>query len=490
MSIAEKLTTITSRLTEINDSINTEAELISELQNVVDNIPDSEGKIFEQAYSEGYENGKADEYDRLIDESKIIKGEVIGSSIVVNDVSEIPHKCTVSVDKDANVTVCGKNLVNLDSVTFNSRYWRREEDIFVSDNNTAATPVYVQIPLKAGVTYRFSAHIKPNASGRYSLTVRDGDNKILASHYPTAEGTYSISYTPSESSVYRFTAGGTNNDSGMTISQLQIEIGASETDYEPYNGSTHPLTAGQTIEVDSICPTMTLFADNDATITFGYHQSWGITQTKQAEYDRLWDMIQGDGGPRNYQYSFCNWWTQEYFKPKYDFIPTNLIVAFNGFGLNDKNSLSFDMAEYFERKGLIFDTSQCTYFSSTFNYANIGRLPAIDLRAAKDKIATAFAYGKITTIDKLIVDEGNVFTNTFLNQKGLTNITFEGVIASNISFAQSNLLTEASVQSIIDHLKDLTEATAQTLTFHADVGAKLTDEQKATITTKNWTLVY
>jgi endonuclease I len=47
-----------------------------------------------------------------------------------------------------------------------------------------------------------------------------------------------------------------------------------------------------------------------------------------------------------------------------------------------------------------------------------------------------------------------------------------------------------SVQSIVDALKDLTGATAQTLTFHADVGGKLTDAQKATITAKNWTLVY
>ncbi len=69
-----------------------------------------------------------------------------------------------------------------------------------------------------------------------------------------------------------------------------------------------------------------------------------------------------------------------------------------------------------------------------------------------------------------------------------------GVVANTIykSFSvqhSANLSTE-TIQSIIDGLADLTGGTAQTLTLHKDVGAKLTDTQKATITAKNWTLVY
>ena len=36
----------------------------------------------------------------------------------------------------------------------------------------------------------------------------------------------------------------------------------------------------------------------------------------------------------------------------------------------------------------------------------------------------------------------------------------------------------------------LTGSTAQTLSLHADVGAKLTDAQKAAASAKNWTLAY
>lgn len=63
-------------------------------------------------------------------------------------------------------------------------------------------------------------------------------------------------------------------------------------------------------------------------------------------------------------------------------------------------------------------------------------------------------------------------------------------ISLSISFAQSDKLSTETIQSIIDGLADLTGGTAQTLTLHADVGGKLTETQKETITSKNWELVY
>ena len=83
------------------------------------------------------------------------------------------------------------------------------------------------------------------------------------------------------------------------------------------------------------------------------------------------------------------------------------------------------------------------------------------------------------------------FDNAFYNCGKLREVRFaKGVIWKAFRIDQSHLLSDDSIQSIIDGLFDLTGATAQTLTFHKDVGAKLTDAQKATITAKNWTLVY
>ena len=73
----------------------------------------------------------------------------------------------------------------------------------------------------------------------------------------------------------------------------------------------------------------------------------------------------------------------------------------------------------------------------------------------------------------------------------LVNVRFvANTIKLSIAFAQSDNLSTETIQSIIDGLADLTGGTAQTLTLHSTVGSKLTDTQKATITAKNWTLVY
>ena len=69
----------------------------------------------------------------------------------------------------------------------------------------------------------------------------------------------------------------------------------------------------------------------------------------------------------------------------------------------------------------------------------------------------------------------------------LKNIRFVAeCIKLSISFSSSSLLSDESIQSIIDGLA--TVETAQTLTLHADVKAKLTQTQLDTITSKNWSV--
>lgn len=84
-----------------------------------------------------------------------------------------------------------------------------------------------------------------------------------------------------------------------------------------------------------------------------------------------------------------------------------------------------------------------------------------------------------------------IVTNMFSYCSVLKEVRFvENTIKISIGFAQSPNLSADTIQSIIDGLADLTGVTTQTLTLHSTVGNKLTDEQKATITAKNWTLVY
>ena len=123
-----------------------------------------------------------------------------------------------------------------------------------------------------------------------------------------------------------------------------------------------------------------------------------------------------------------------------------------------------------ERITLNADFSRCTNVQQMFSY--LPNLKIIDG----------------TPINLSSVVYQNNFTDGLLS---LEYIRFSAnSIKLNITFRQSGKLTTESVQSIIDGLVDLTGSTAQTLTLHATVGGKLTDEQKASITAKNWTLVY
>lgn len=212
----------------------------------------------------------------------------------------------------------------------------------------------------------------------------------------------------------------------------------------------------------------------------------GVAQGEQNAYDAFWDVYQQNGVRTNYDGAFGGeGWTTEFFKPKYNINPTSAAYMFR------KSNISGDLVEICDDLGISMDFSNCTSFMEAFSNApNITRVGVMDIRKAGANITNMFAFSGVKTIDKVLIAETNTLTYFPGAMLSLENISFEGVIANSISFAYSSNLTMASVDSIISCLKDLTGATAQTITFHATVGGKLTEAQKAAITAKNWTLVY
>lgn len=92
-------------------------------------------------------------------------------------------------------------------------------------------------------------------------------------------------------------------------------------------------------------------------------------------------------------------------------------------------------------------------------------------------------------IDLSKVTSATNTANMFRSCGQLREVRFKaGSIKVDLSFANSSLLSDDSLQSIIDGLADLTGGTQQTLILHATVFAKLTDAQKANIAAKNWIL--
>lgn len=210
----------------------------------------------------------------------------------------------------------------------------------------------------------------------------------------------------------------------------------------------------------------------------------GIEQGKQAEYDRFWDLYQQNGNRTDYQNGFCGeGWTEETYKPKYDIFTTNAYMLFRRTGIKN-------LGAAIRNSGKRVVTSH-SYLQFTFQQSPyLENVEGIEFITPLTYVSGAFSYcNKLKKIQTLPIAE-NATILDFTNIPLLEDISFSGVIPVNISFAQSRNLTADSVQNIIDCLKDLTGEAQQTLTFHADVGARLTDAQRATITAKNWILVY
>ena len=129
-------------------------------------------------------------------------------------------------------------------------------------------------------------------------------------------------------------------------------------------------------------------------------------------------------------------------------------------------------------------------------FANCQDLETIDLSECSTNI-TNIQYSfsgssKLKTVKGIMnIKSGSAVVAAFSGCDNLVDVRFSlGCIEKDIDMYSSSLLSAESVQSIIDGLTDLTGGTAKTLRLHSAVGTSLTDEQKAVITAKNWTLVY
>ena len=131
----------------------------------------------------------------------------------------------------------------------------------------------------------------------------------------------------------------------------------------------------------------------------------------------------------------------------------------------------YDGDKSFEHITINVDTSKCGTFNQCFNrMPNLKIIdgPPLDFSSSGTNGASMFYYSP--SLEELRIAENS--------------------IKVSIGFGHCSLLSDTTIQSIIDGLADLTGGTQQTLTLHSTVGVKLTEEQKATITAKNWELVY
>lgn len=136
-----------------------------------------------------------------------------------------------------------------------------------------------------------------------------------------------------------------------------------------------------------------------------------------------------------------------------------------------------------------FNVSSATNLASLFAKSN--NLKSVDFVNSTSKVTNfnkLFSWKTVLeTVKGLDLSSATNVTNMFLGCSNLKNITFvENSIKINFNLGSSSLLSNESIQSLINGLA--TVETAQNLTIHSDVATKLTDEQKATISSKNWNI--
>ena len=141
------------------------------------------------------------------------------------------------------------------------------------------------------------------------------------------------------------------------------------------------------------------------------------------------------------------------------------------------------------------DTEQVLGSAKVYKWKLIGDLRGVTNAANMtvwSAVAEIHAYEDETMAVEIPLDlSSNTKTSVFAYNNSLRYVRVApGSIKVSQNVGAANLLEDGTIQSIIDGLADFTGATAQTLTLHADVGAKLTQAQKDAVSAKNWTLVY
>ena len=245
----------------------------------------------------------------------------------------------------------------------------------------------------------------------------------------------------------------------------------------------------------SIAEKLTTLAQNEQTIYNNVNTETQLLDELQEIVDNLPEAGGGGSDATRYMKNLQYMYRYAEFPTGYEL---DLTVADTSYA---KDMISFAQAATGLKSVKLSFLNKGTAVSANYAFAGISST-AVDTLEVVDisgmgctfsSLAGTFQHQKV--LRKIIgaIDlTGCINCNSaFYGCSALEEIEFkQGTIPKSIQFNNSPNLTATSIQSIIDGLADLTGSTAQTLTLHATVGAKLTQTQKDAIAAKNWTLAY
>jgi len=216
----------------------------------------------------------------------------------------------------------------------------------------------------------------------------------------------------------------------------------------------------------------------------------GVDDGRQAEHDAFWDDFQLNGNRTNYEQAFRGvGWTENNLKPKYALQPTNAVQMFYWLGWENENAKAVDLRA--SAIGVEIDFSKATSMNYCFQNARISHIGVVDLTSCKNVNTTFCNTYWLNSIEKIIVNENNVFSDNCFQSCAATEIRFEGIIASNIKLSYSSL-SRATIESVMNHLSTATTGKVFTLKEAAvtkTFGSTESEEWLNLLSTKpNWTI--
>jgi hypothetical protein len=224
-----------------------------------------------------------------------------------------------------------------------------------------------------------------------------------------------------------------------------------------------------------------------------------IAENEQRVYDSgyskgeldMWDGIQNFGKRTFYEQVFRSWGS-EYIRPKYKVVPSSSSRSISIF--ESCSNLKKIESEYFDLSNFTpsNNASSTSSHYATFRYCGaLEEIEDIGMQAG-GYYNTFNRCNKLHTIAVMRCVKAGGYDGVFTQCYELANITIEGEIGNNITFADCSKLIIESLRSIITALYDFVgngETTTRTLTLHTDAKARLTEDDIKTITDKGWTLV-
>lgn len=212
----------------------------------------------------------------------------------------------------------------------------------------------------------------------------------------------------------------------------------------------------------------------------------GTDQIVADDFPDAIDSIEQGGGLDMFSYIT----TVGYFSTDVKDITENIVLHLDR--VTNMSNL-FDLRELNAPKITVYIGNACTSMYRSFGRVD-GTVKVIEVVGNTSKVTTfAQCFQSRTKLEEVICEfdfsSATTTSNVFANCAALRKFTVvPNTLSLSLSVKESPDLTDDTIQSLVDGYKDMTGQTSPVLTLHANVKERMTDEQKAALTSKNITL--